>query len=154
MFRICNFALGRSISMSRVPNFLIFSMVLVSFSCAHHRDVRPGAEGVHRVVISTEDGAEGSREALAQANHFCKEKQNGKMAAIVSEEKKYVGSMNEKDYQNAKMASKVAQGLGGATAVFGGRNERVAGGIVGIGGGGADGALGNGYNVEMKFKCQ
>lgn len=34
--------------------FLIASILSLA-SCAHHRDVRPGANGVHRVVIPTED---------------------------------------------------------------------------------------------------
>jgi hypothetical protein len=61
--------------------------------------------------------------------------------------------MNEKDYKTAKTVSKVAQAAGGAAYVFGGRNESNAGGIVGIVGGIADGLLGKGYSVDMKFKC-
>ncbi len=36
-------------------------------------DVRPGVDGVHRVVIITKNQVEGSREALNQADQYCKE---------------------------------------------------------------------------------
>lgn len=121
-------------------------------SCAHHRDVRPGVEGVHRVVIQTDDQEEGNREAISQANHYCEEK--GKSAAFMTEDKKYTGSMKESDYKTAKTASKIAGMAGSAAYVFGGKNESAAGGIVGMGGAIADSVIGKGYTVEMKFKCQ
>lgn len=61
--------------------------------------------------------------------------------------------MKEEDYKTAKTVAKVAQAAGGAVWVFGGKAEREAGGIVGLGGGIANGAIGNGYSVDMKFKC-
>ncbi len=133
-------------------------LVLISFAiffigCAHHQDVRPGADGVHRVVVSTDDKEAGSRDAIAQAEHFC-EKRGGKYPAFINEEDKYVGDMDEKTYKKSKTAAKVAKAAGSALWVFGGKNESNAGGIVGLGGGIADQALGKGYKVEMKFKCQ
>ena len=131
---------------------LLFTALFFS-ACAHHRDVRPGADGLHRVVVQAEDADEGSRDAISQANHFCK--QQDKYAAFVDEKKNYTGTnMNESDYNKAKTASKVAQGVGGAVWAFGGRNESAIGGITGLGGSVARGAIGNGYTVEMKFKCQ
>lgn len=121
-------------------------------SCAHHRDVRPGPEGVNHVVIHTDDTDAGERDAISQANDYCD--QWKKQAVILQEGSKYTGSMDESNYRTAKTASKVAQAVGGAGYVFGGKNERTAGGIVGVGGGIADQALGNGYTVDMKFKCQ
>ncbi len=59
--------------------------------------------------------------------------QQGKHAAIVSEDKKYSGDMSEEDYKKGKAIAKVAQAAGGAIG---------------------DNALGKGYTVEMKFKCQ
>jgi hypothetical protein len=132
--------------------FLLIFLFLAS--CAHHRDVRPGAEGLNRVVVATEDTDEGSRDAINQANHFCKEERDGKSAVFLAEEQKYTGSMDEGTYKTAKTASKVAQAAGGAAHVFGGRNEKTAGGIIGIGGGIADHALGKGYKVDMKFRCE
>ncbi len=130
--------------------FAFCSLILVS--CAHHRDVRAGADGVHRVVVRTEDTDHGSRDAISQANHFCK--QSNRSAAFISEDAKYTGDMDEKDYKTGKKVAKVAKAVGGAGWVFGGKNERQAGGIVGLGGAIGDSVLGEGYTVEMKFKCQ
>lgn len=133
---------------------ILVLLAVVSFlaSCAHHRDVRPGADGVHRVVVNTEDNEEGTQEAISQANHFCE--QRNLSAAFLSEDKKYTGSMKEDDYKAMKTASKVATGLGSAAYVFGGKKESTAGGIVGLGGAVAGSVAGKGYTVEMKFKCQ
>ena len=134
-----------------------FSLVLVSTAalmlgaCAHHRDVRPSADGVHRVVVSTDDQDEGAREAIKQANHFCKER--GLQAAFVNEESKYKGDMSESSYKNAKKATTAAKVLGGTAYVLGGSNESAIGGVVGLGGVVGDSVLGKGYSVEMKFKC-
>jgi hypothetical protein len=130
--------------------FMIFLTFL--FGCAHHRDVRPGSEGLHRVVVKAEQKDEGYRDAMSQANHFCE--QQKKYAVIVDEKSSYTGSMNEDTYQKTKTASKIAQGVGGAAYVFGGRKESNAGGIVGLGGAIADGVAGQGYTFEMRFKCQ
>ena len=132
--------------------FLLFLVGAFNLtSCAHHRDVRPGADGIHRVVIKSDDHDEATRDAIAQANHFCE--QRGKSAAIITEDKKYTGNMKESDYKTAKTASKVATAAGGMVHVFGGKTESTAGGIVGLGGVIGDAALGKAYNVEMKFKC-
>lgn len=136
----------------KILNLIICGLALLLASCAHHRDVRAGADGIHRVVVKAEDGNEGARDAISQANHFCE--QSNKTAAFINEEKKYTGDMKEENYKTAKTASKVAQGLGSAAWVFGGKNESNAGGIVGLGGSIARGAIGEGYSVEMKFKCQ
>lgn len=121
-------------------------------SCAHHQDVRPGADGIHRVAVQTDNQEEGAREAIAQANHFCK--QRNLAAAFLDEKKEYTGDMKEADYKKAKTTAKVVQAAGGAAWVFGGKNESTIGGIAGLGGGIADQALGEGYKVEMRFKCQ
>jgi len=125
---------------------------LFSVGCAHHRDVRPGADGVHRVVLKTDDTEQATRDAISQANHFCK--QRNQMAAFVSEEQKYTGDMDEKNYKAAKTAAKVATMAGGTVGVFGGRRESTAGGVVATGGVIANEAIGKGYTVDMKFKCQ
>ena len=132
--------------------FSAFFALFVSASCAHHRDVRPGVDGINRVQVKAEEPETGARNAISQANHYCE--QFDKMAAFIAEDKKYTGDMDEKDYKKAKMASKVAQGIGGAGYVFGGHNESTAGGILGLGGSIARGAIGEGYTVEMRFKCQ
>lgn len=130
------------------------AIVGLSLSCAHHRDVRPSSDGIHKVTFQTEDKAEGYRNAMSQAEDYCKEMANGKSPAIVSEQSQYSGTMNEENYNTAKTASKVAQAVGGAGYVFGGKAESNAGGIVGLGGGIASSAIGQGYTYEMKFRCQ
>ncbi len=122
-----------------------YFFALVAFvamaGCAHHRDVRPGDDGVHRVVIRSDDTEAGGREGIEQANHFCKER--GQYAAFIKEDNKYTGDMDEQSYKNAKRVSKAAQAVGG-----------LAGGMVGMGGSVADDALGEGYTTEMKFRCK
>jgi len=133
-----------------VWSFLGLSILLTG--CGHHRDVRAGVDGTHRVIVQSEESEQGAQNAISQANHYCQ--QFDKSAAFLDENKKYTGTMSESDYRTAKTASKVAQGIGSAGYVFGGRNEKTAGGIVGLGGSIARGAIGDGYSVEMRFKCQ
>lgn len=136
---------------------LIFKLAVLAATlglaaCAHHRDVRPGADGIHRVRLSSEDKEEGTRDAIEQANHYCGEMK--KSAAFIDENTKYTGDMNEKDYKTLKTASKVAKTAGGTVWAMGGEKESNIGGIVGLGGTVADQVAGKGYTVEMKFKCQ
>jgi len=139
----------RSMSVMVVMVFA-FSVLLVS--CAHHRDVRPGVDGVHKVVVRTDDKEEGARSAISQANHFCE--QSNRTVAFINENQEYTGDMDEKDYQTGKKVSKVAKVVGGSTWAMGGKRESNIGGIVGLGGAATDAALGEGYTVTMKFKCQ
>ncbi len=134
-------------------SLFVLSSLLFLGACAHHRDVRPGVEGVNRVVIKSDDQDEATRDAISQANHYCKEK-NNTSAAFIDENKKYTGDMDEKTYKNAKRATTVAKTVGGTVWAMGGKKESGLGGIAGIGGVAADEALGKGYTVEMKFKCQ
>ena len=135
-----------------MKKFVILLSLSVLASCAHHPDVRPGGDGVHRVVISTDDKEDGARNAINQANSYCGEFK--KSAVIVSEEQKYVGDMDERDYQTGKKISKVAKVVGGTVWGLGGQKESNVGGIVGVTGAASDSALGKGYNVIMTFKCQ
>jgi hypothetical protein len=130
----------------------ILMMLGLLASCAHHRDVRPGVDGVHRVLIKTADGDAGAQEAIEQANHYCKK--HNKEAAFITEQKNYVGDMDEKDYKAAKKATTVAKTIGGFGYALGGKKESNAGGLIGMGGVVGDQVLGQGYSVEMKFRCQ
>jgi hypothetical protein len=130
---------------------ILIVLSFVAVSCAHHRDVRPGADGIHKIQVSAEDTDSGSRDAISQANHFCEKR--GLSAAFLNEDKKYKGDLDEKTYNNAKRASKVAEQVGGAVWVFGKNRDSDVGGIVGMGGAIANDAIGKGYSVEMQFKC-
>lgn len=136
-----------------MKNIFLGSIALLLFSaCAHHKDVRPGVDGVHTVRVASEDKDEGSRDAISQANHYCSEQ--GKSAAFLNENSKYTGNMDEDNYKTLKTASKVAKTAGSAVWVLGGEKESNAGGVVGLGGVVADEVAGKGYSIEMKFRCQ
>lgn len=130
---------------------IVLALPFLLISCGHHKDVRPGTSGVHRVVVVTEDSAQGQRNAINQANHYCD--QFKKTAAFENETSKYTGSVDETTYKRTKMASRAAKAAGGTTWAMGGKREHNAGGVVGLGGIALDSALGNGYTVEMSFKC-
>lgn len=130
----------------------ILGLSLLVTACAHHRDVRPGADGINRVVIQTADSEEGARSAISQANNYCEE--SNRKAAFINEDQKYTGDMDEQDYKNVQKISKVAKTVGGAVWALGGKQESNVGGIVGLGGAAGDAAIGKGYTIEMKFKCQ
>ncbi len=111
----------------------IYSLLTLTVGCAHHRDVRPSADGVHKVILKTEDKDEGYRGAMRQAEDYCEKVAGNKAPMVVKEGSQYGGSLEESTYKNAKTASKVAQAVGGAGYAFGGRRESTAGGIVGLG---------------------
>ena len=134
-----------------MKHLILILLALGIAACSHHRDVRPSADGTHRVEILADSKSSGAREAIDQANYFC-EKRN-KAAAIVTEEANYEGDMDESDYKAAKKASKAATILGGSTHVFGGEKESKIGGAVGLGGVVADDIIGKGYKIKMMFKC-
>ncbi len=118
---------------------LVFSGLMFS-SCAHnHKDVRPGIDGLNKVVVVAPDTETGTRSALEQATSFCKSK--SKDLAVVKESSKYTGDMDEQAYNNAKRVAKVAGSIGWAA------------GAVGLGDD-AQKALGNAYTVQIDFKCQ
>lgn len=121
-------------------------------SCGHHRDVRPGANNQHSVNVRGEDEEATSREALAQANHYCGE--FDKSAAIVDESTKYVGDMSEDNYKTMKTASKVGGRIGGAVFTSGSKNATRDGSRVYTGAGVLSDIAGEGYVTRMRFRCQ
>lgn len=131
--------------------FALFVFASNLTGCAHHRDVRPSADGVHWVELRSESEEEGARDALAQANHFCEERKM--VAAVVSEDKAYKGNMDESNYKALKTAGKVGQIVGGTVYTMGGARESNVGGVVGLGGVVADQVAGEGYVVKLRFKC-
>lgn len=131
---------------------LIFLGLTFLGACAHHRDVRPGVDGIHIVKVTTDDKEAGSRDAISQANNYCEESK--KQAAFINEDQKYTGDMDEDTYKTGKRISKAAEMVGGTVWTMGGKRESNAGGVIGLGGATADSVLGKGYTVTMKFKCQ
>ncbi len=135
-----------------MKTILIATSIILLSSCAHHQDVRPNASGNHTVSFQVDTKQDGYRNALDQANHFCKER--NKTAYIVKESTDYVGSMKEKDYNTTKKIAQVAKSLGGTIWALGGKKESNAGGVVGLGGGVADEVAGQGYRYQMIFNCK
>lgn len=103
--------------------------------CAHHKNVRPGVNNIHKVTIMAADKESGSEDAIVQANHFCK--QFEKIAAIVAEKVEYVGDVSEQAYKAGKKVSNIGKLLG----------VRAGSHI-------ADEALGKGYRIDMDFECK
>lgn len=130
---------------------ILVLMPLLLVSCGHHRDVRPGTRGLHRVVVASQDSHQGKQEAIAQANHYCD--QFEKHAAFAKESTKYVGSVDEKTYQRARMFSRATKSGGNQAKLNGGKKESSLGVIAGAAGSSIDEALGNGYQIDMIFKC-
>lgn len=120
-------------------------------SCAHYEDVRPGARGVHKVMLRTDNRDLGEREALVQAGYFCKERKRS--IAILSESSKYKGEMSEKKYRNSKIDAKGAAAVGSTLFFHGSGLTSAAGAALGIGGAMANDSLGNAYTINMKFRC-
>lgn len=133
-------------------NQTILTFFLILGACAHHRDVRPGEDGLNKVVLMTQQKDFDGRDALSQAESYCETLK--KRPVVVSETNQYVGSMDESTYNNVHTGAKVAQTVGAVGHVFGGEKESNVGGVVGLGGIATQGAIGNGYRYEMKFKCQ
>jgi hypothetical protein len=134
--------------MKFIPYLFVLTLM---YSCAHHKDVRPGAEGIHSVSVQDGDTESGSRNAIAQANHFCE--QRGKTAAFISEDKKYTGDMDEKTYKTMKRVGRVGQVVGSGVYALGDKKASALGGLGALGGTAAHAAAGDGYTVDMKFKC-
>jgi hypothetical protein len=136
-------------------SLLVLSLLLGS--CSHHMDVRAGAGGIHRVKAQDNSEKEASRNAIRQANHFCKE--SNKYAVVIEEKISYVGSMNEQTYNNLRTASNAATAVGiGSSIVATTINDKktlaTIGGLATAGGIVGRQILVDGYSADMTFKCE
>lgn len=123
-------------------------------SCAGYKDVRPGLNNLHKVSVKAESKEQGAQNALRQAKRYCKKKEKSGYA-IVSEEQKYIGEMDETTYKTAKKMSKAAEIVGaGIFSTSDNSSGQNAGEIVGMSGVATDTILGENYQVTMDFKCQ
>lgn len=122
--------------------------------CAHHRDVRPNAGGMHSVDFLAERQQEGYRQAFKQAQNYCAERY-GLDPVIFSESSEYVGSMDESAYNRAKTFTNTVSTVGwlGWALASSNRNSD-AGAIAFLGGDIANDAIGEGYRFTMNFKCE
>ncbi len=135
-------------------NIIVTSLFISAFifSCAHHRDVRPGADGLHKVTTRGPEDSTSARSALSQAQHFCKERQ--KFAAIKSEETKYTGSMDEDTRKTVKAASKAASMVGFMADNPNSRRNDTADVLSGAGAAGQIMTGQDDYVTTMTFICQ
>lgn len=130
-----------------------FAFVLLGFGCQTYPDVHPMASGIHKVSFKTERKGEGFREAMPQAQAYCKDVAQ-KSAIQVSETSEYIGNIDEATYNAGKTASQVAVAVGATGAVFGGEKESDVGSVTAVGGGIANSALGLGYQYTLEFRCE
>lgn len=123
-------------------------------SCAHHRDVRPGADGTNRVVVREQTQERAERDAIDQANHFCE--QTNRHAAFVAENKtQYTGTMDEGTRDTLRKASTAASVLGAVGSGAGEGGTRTGGNVLwGAGTVGGIMTSGKDYLADMSFKCQ
>lgn len=134
--------------------YLLFVAVITAglSACATYPDVRPGIKGKHRVVVKSENRREGVRDALRQARNYCDE--DDKRPVVLREKIRYTGSMTEKDYRQRKGMARAGKVVGTGAAFLGGKRERKAGAIVGVGSAAGDAYLGEEYRIYIKFKCR
>ena len=141
-----------SLKVVKISPFVLALSLFLSMSCAHHRDVRPGDDGIHKVILNVNTRDEGFRAGMREARHYCGQWQ--KEAIVVAESTNYTGNGDEESYNRNKKIAKGASVVGGATWIFGGKTESAIGGVVGLGGLAADQIIGQGYKYAMKFKCK
>ena len=116
-------------------------------------DVRPGPDGVHSVLLLSDDRDDGARAALRQAKRWCKQ---DKQDFVVHEERiSFICDMDEADYIRARQLAAAAQAAGSVTSSTSDEdsNAETVGDILQAGGAAAEAALGECYEVEMIFEC-
>lgn len=116
---------------------LITALGLSSCVTSNRQDVRPGIDGLHRVIIRVDDITEGSREAVKQADSYCAE--INKQAFFFNDEGK--GKAAPKPAANAPTANPAA---GKAAAAPSGDED---------GGEASSVSTEKKYTVDMLFKC-
>lgn len=118
-------------------------------ACAHHKDVRPGANGQNRVVTQADTAEGATRSALAQSNHYCEEFK--KTPKVVSETVVYTGEMDESTRKTVRKASQAAILVGGMNTQPGSTGVNP---VLGAGQVGSVMTGGDDYKAEMVFLCQ
>lgn len=125
-----------------------------AFSCAHHRDVRGGADNVHSVTVRGTEKTSTERDAISQADDYCD--QWDKRAGIVTQKSGYIGTtMDENTRDTVRKASTAAILLGGVGSAAADEPGARRGGNV-VGAAGTVGAVmtgGENYETTMTFKC-
>lgn len=133
---------------------LFLSSLILLTACAHYPDVRPGVDGIHKVVVAKAAKSEAVQSALNQSKSYCDEKKLS--AAYINEKVQYTGSMDESTYHALGKISKAASAVGvvmGASSTT--ANQAKKSGVVTTSGVMANEAIAdeNAYTCTMTFKC-
>jgi hypothetical protein len=104
------------------------------------------------VTVKGEDEQGNFRNAMAQAEHFCK--QWDKAPVVEKEGSKYVGEMSEANYKAMKSISKAGHRVGGAVFMGGSKDAYAKSRTVHTGAGVLSDMAGDGYVTRMNFRCQ
>ena len=118
-------------------------------------NVLPSADGVHSVVLMTDNKQEGTYYAKNQAKRYCKRKEK-KNYYVENQVISYVCEMDEAKYIRAKKAAAAAEmaGLATSTASEEDSNGDLVGDILTSAGAITDAALGDCYEVKLHFVCK
>ena len=136
---------------ARLPLTLL--VLLTAAACAHHRDVRPGTDGINHVVVRAHDKTSAERSAISQAEDFCDE--SHRHPAFTEERTTYTGTMDEATRDTIQKASEAAILIGGTGTAIGRDGTRTGSEV--LGGAGTVGSVmtnGDDYTSDMKFRCQ
>jgi len=133
---------------------LACALAFLGFSCAHHRDVRGGADNVHSVTVRGTEKTYTERDAISQADDYCDQWE--KRAGILTQKSGYIGTtMDETTRDTVRKASTAAILLGGVGSASADDDDVRHGGNV-VGAAGTVGAVmtgGENYETTMTFKC-
>ena len=105
-------------------------------------NVLPSSDGIHSVVLFTDNKQDGTFEAKKQAKRYCKRKEK-KQYYVEDQTISYVCAVDEVKYIRAKKAA-AAVGMTGIATSTG----LASAGLI------ADAAIGDCYEVKMHFVCK
>lgn len=131
----------------------MFLMLITLIGCMPN--VLPAADGVHSVVLMTDNKPEGTSYATRQAKRYCKRKEK-KQFYVKDQLISYVCEMDEQKYIRAKKAAAAAEMAGLATSGASSEdsNGELVGDILTSAGAITDATLGDCYEVKLHFVCK
>ena len=137
--------------MKIINTLITISLTSLLLACAHHKNVRPAADGEHYIKLSSATKSEAGQEAIKQSNHFCAEQE--KQAFVINETIEYTGSMPEEQYLTTRNIAGALKAAGTTMWALGQNKVDNAGAALALGGGAAESSLGQPYQLEMTFTC-
>jgi hypothetical protein len=131
----------------------MFWMIVSLIGCMPN--VLPSADGVHSVVLMTDNKQEGTSYAMRQGKRYCKKKEK-KQFYVKDQLISYVCEMDEQKYIRAKKAAAAAEMAGVATSTASNEdsNGELVGDILASAGAITDATLGDCYEVKLHFVCK